>query len=140
MLGEISEKNFILHEFIGQRTTIIDTPDKTYKNKSGTIVDETMKTFTLELLEDGKMKNIIVPKHKTVFRFTLPLEMMGNFVTTSEDSISDFESIRYLDIDGTFLTKRPEDRIKKLAKHSKNMNYNLNSNLNNKNRSDILAL
>jgi RNase P/RNase MRP subunit p29 len=120
MLGEISEKNFILHEFIGQQTTIVASPDKSFLNRSGVIIDETMKTFTMEFNDNGKIRNIIVPKHKTVFSFTIPVDSNDIKNNNSKKSVNRFE--KTIEINGTILTKRSEDRIKKLVKIAKSMN------------------
>ena len=111
MTGIRTEKNFIMHEFIGLHTTIIDTPCKNYSNIKGKIIDETMKTFKIEYQARSRKKVIIVPKHKTTFQFTL--------------NENDFNlQKKTIKIDGTILTKRPEDRIKKLAKLASKLNLN----------------
>jgi RNase P/RNase MRP subunit p29 len=108
MTEPISELNFIQHELIGLQATIIDTPCDSLRNISGQIVDETMNTFKIEYLTDETLKTIIVPKHSTTFRFALP-SSVGEQPTTVE-------------VSGSLLTKRPEDRIKKLAKIVQKMN------------------
>ena len=108
MNGKVTEKNVIQHEFIGLHASIIETGCETLKNISGQIIDETMNTFKLEYRHDGKLNIIIVPKHGTTFRFTLPRFENQPLPMT-------------VDINGTILTKRPEDRIKKLAKIAKRM-------------------
>ncbi|WP_455391449.1 ribonuclease P protein component 1 [[Eubacterium] cellulosolvens] len=106
MSGAISERNLIQHELIGLQAQIIDTPCKSLKNILGIIVDETMNTFKIEYLANTTRKTIIVQKHKNTFRFTLPSKNVDQPPTEVE-------------INGTLLTKRPEDRIKKLAKFVK---------------------
>lgn len=103
MTEPISDKNFIQHELIGLQVTIIDTPCESLRNISGQIVDETMNTFEIEYLTNETLKTIIVPKHLTTFRFALPSTNTSQQPTTVE-------------VDGSLLTKRPEDRIKKLSK------------------------
>jgi ribonuclease P protein subunit POP4 len=110
MLGEITDKNIIQHEFIGLKTTIIDSPCKTIVKLTGRIVDETMNTFMLEYLADGTKKVITIPKHKTRFRFTIPVNRSNSM-----------ESEITIEIDGSILMKRPEDRIKKLSKLANKM-------------------
>jgi len=107
----ISEKNLILHEFIGLRTSIIDSPCKSLVDVSGTIVDETMNTFKIEFFTKGTQKIITVPKHKTRFRIKLPI----NREQANRDTV---------DLDGSIITKRPEDRIKKLTKLAKKLENN----------------
>ena len=109
MAGELSEKNFIQHEFIGLNATIIETPAENLQNVSGKVIDETMNTFKFECYSSGQKKVIIVPKHKTKFRFILP---------SQPNQKSKFT----LELDGTLITKRPEDRIKKLAKLANKLN------------------
>ena len=104
----ISENNLIQHELIGLKTTVIDTPCCSFKNISGQIVDETMNTFKIEYFTDDVKKIIIIPKHKTRFQFTLP-------------AISKIVHPKTVEIDGSVLMKRPEDRIKKLAKLKKKL-------------------
>ncbi len=101
----ITEKNIIQHELIGLQATILDSPCKNLRNITGEIVDETMNTFKLEYLFDGKQKVIMIPKHKTRFKFAIPVDV--DDPNGSELSV---------EIDGSILTKRPEDRIKKLSK------------------------
>ena len=102
----ISEQNLILHEFIGLHTSVIDSPCKSLVDVTGKIVDETMNTFKIEYFTKGKQKIITIPKHSTRFRIKLPV--------TGEKSSKDT-----VDLDGSILTKRPEDRIKKLTKLAK---------------------
>ena len=109
MTGQLSEKNFIQHEFIGLNATIIETPAENLKDVAGKVVDETMNTFKFECDSQGKKRVIIVPKHKTKFRFILPSQPNQNSKLT-------------LELDGTLITKRPEDRIKKLAKLANKLN------------------
>ena len=103
MSGEITEKNFIQHELIGLQASIIDTPCKSLANISGQVIDETMNTLKIEYIANDSLKSIIVPKHKTTFRFMLPV-------------FGDDQNVKPVVINGSVLTKRPEDRIKKLAK------------------------
>lgn len=102
MPGNITARNLIQHELIGLQASIVATPDKTLQNINGRVIDETMNTLKIEYSLDNQLKTIIVPKNHTIFRFTIP-------------GVKDDDS-RQVEIDGTLLTKRPEDRIKKLAK------------------------
>ncbi len=111
MVKDISRNNFIQHELIGLHAKIIDTPCKSSANISGQIIDETMNTFKIEYFSNDQKKTIIVPKNKTRFRFTLP----GTLTNKEHKSV---------EIDGALLTKRPEDRIKKLAKIVHKINRN----------------
>ena len=108
MSGNITARNLIQHELIGLQISIISAPDKTLQNITGRVIDETMNTLKIEYSLDNQPKTIIVPKNHTIFRFTIP-------------DINNAES-KQVEINGTLLTKRPEDRIKKLAKHVQNTN------------------
>lgn len=112
MPGNITARNLIQHELIGLQASIVATPDKTLQNITGQVIDETMNTLKIEYSVDGNLKTIIVPKNHTIFRFTLP-------------GLKDSDS-KQIEVNGTLLTKRPEDRIKKLAKlvHKANKNKN----------------
>ena len=105
MTGEISENNVILHELIGLQATITSSPCTSLLNRTGRVVDETMNTFSLECNDQGKLNVITVPKHTTKFEFTIPT---GRLENKSSNLI--------IELDGSILTKRPEDRIKKLVK------------------------
>ena len=76
-------------ELIGRKVTIKDCTDPNWINKSGIITDETKNTFLIT--ENGREKKIA--KNTATFEF----EYHG------EKQV----------IEGTRLTYRPEDRIKK---------------------------
>jgi RNase P/RNase MRP subunit p29 len=109
MSGNISELNFIQHELIGLQAKIIESRCLSLQNLSGTIVNETMNTFEIEYSKNRKKKTIMVPKHNIKYKFKIPIQKSGS----QNKGAKKFQSI---EIDGAVLTKRPEDRIKKLAK------------------------
>lgn len=74
-------------ELIGLDVVVLSAP---YSGISGTVVDETKNTFTIESAGTEKM----VPKPGNVFRFRMEEEEA--------------------DLDGSELLFRPEDRIKKI--------------------------
>jgi ribonuclease P protein subunit POP4 len=111
--GEVTEKNIIQHEFIGLHAEIIDSPDPSLRGVSGVIIDETMNTFKLEYSTSKNQKVIIVPKHKNRYKFTIPVSRNNSYS----------EPVNF-ELDGAILTKRPEDRIKKLAKLANKMKNN----------------
>lgn len=74
-------------ELIGLDVVVLSAP---YSGISGTVVDETKNTFTIESAGTEKM----VPKPGNVFRFRMEGEEA--------------------DLDGSELLFRPEDRIKKI--------------------------
>lgn len=78
---------FARTELIGLDVEVLSAP---YSEISGTVVDETKNTFTIESAGTEKM----VPKSGNVFRFT-------------------YEG-RTIDIIGSEIAHRPEDRIKKV--------------------------
>lgn len=86
----ITPQNVVRHELISLAVKIAKSTDPTQKGLKGTVVDETYGTLKIET----KGKEKVIPKHDTVFIFTLP-----NGVKVQ--------------IDGSLLVSRPEDRIKK---------------------------
>lgn len=86
----MDEKTFAKEEFIGLRVTIKDCTDPTWKDTSGRIVDETKHTFLIEV--DNKHRRIA--KHIAIFEF-------------------EYEK-KKIRLQGSKLTYRPEDRIKKV--------------------------
>lgn len=85
----MNEKNLVKEELIGRRVTIKECTDPSWANKSGIIIDETKNTFLIEI--DNKQKRIA--KNIAEFEF----EHDGKKTT----------------LEGSRLTYRPEDRIKK---------------------------
>lgn len=76
-------------ELIGREVEVVESRDPSWMGKKGIIVDETKNTFKIEI--DGKEK--IIAKDIARFRFRI-----GN---------------RFLEIEGSRLKYRPEERIKK---------------------------
>jgi len=87
MKADWSEAELLMGELIGLKTKITKSTRRELIGITGTIVDETMHTFTIEKTNGKEIK---VPKKSCVFQF-------GN----------------KKDIDGKKLCFRPEDRIKK---------------------------
>jgi ribonuclease P protein subunit POP4 len=85
----ITSQNITAHEWIGLKVEITRSPDTTIQGLEGVIRDETMNTFTIEA--NGKLRQ--VQKQKTIFRADLPTEKV--------------------EVDGSLLRFRPEDRVKK---------------------------
>ncbi len=85
--------NLVRHELIGLPVTVSTTTDPNKEDIRGRVVDETRNTLVIETGEREKT----IPKNETVFRFTL------------EDE--DGEPV--VEIDGTLLVGRPEERILK---------------------------
>jgi ribonuclease P protein subunit POP4 len=81
-------KNILRHELIGLYCTVIKSKNKSNIGLSGKITDETMKTIVISEKR--------IPKQDTIFRI--------------------FINDKNVDIDGNYLTSRPEDRIKKKIK------------------------
>ena len=85
----ITSQNIMSHEWIGLKVKIAKSTDPTLQGLEGVVRDETMNTFTIET--NGKLRQ--VQKRKTTFRAQLPTENV--------------------DVDGSLLRFRPEDRVKK---------------------------
>ena len=83
-------RNLVRHELISLKVKIAKSTDPTLVRVSGRVVDETYNTLKVEV--KGKEKTI--PKNGNVFIFTLP-----NGVKVQ--------------VEGSILVSRPEDRIKK---------------------------
>ncbi len=83
----------IREEFIGTEGKIARSPNKAYVGLSGEVVDETRNTFTMQ--KAGKQKKVI--KDGAVFHFK-------------------FSDGTVVEIDGSLLVGRPEDRLKKTVK------------------------
>ncbi|MCL2318188.1 MAG: ribonuclease P protein subunit [Methanomassiliicoccaceae archaeon] len=83
----MNRSDFMRTEFIGLEVEVLSAP---YSGVSGKVVDETKNTFTISSAGTERM----VPKSGNEFRFI------------SEG--------RHMDIKGTEIQHRPEDRIKKV--------------------------
>ncbi len=86
----ITPENIVRHELIGLKIKIAESSDASIKNLSGKVVDETYNTLKIETKEKEKT----VTKKDSVFVFTLPSKIR-------------------VQVDGSLLMSRPEDRIKK---------------------------
>ena len=89
----ITSKNLVHHEFIGLNVLVTNEKDSSLK-LIGTIIDETKNTIKIE---DGNNSEKIIPKKGSIFVFELP-------------------NGEKVEINGTILSIRPEDRIKKRFK------------------------
>jgi ribonuclease P protein subunit POP4 len=89
----ITKRNVLKHELIGLEARVINSSDKNLIGTYGTIIDETKDMLVVD--QAGKPK--IIQKKNSVFQLTLP-------------------SGEVVDIDGTNLVAKPEDRIKKRMK------------------------
>jgi ribonuclease P protein subunit POP4 len=85
----MQQKEYLKTEFIGKTVIIRHCTDPTWINKSGIIIDETQKTFSINL--QGTAKRIA--KNIATFEFNL-------------------EGKKIM-IEGSRIQYRPEDRIKK---------------------------
>lgn len=84
----MNARDFMRTEFIGLDVEVLSAP--CYSGLSGVVVDETKNTFTIDSAGTERM----VPKPGNVFRFA-------------------YEG-RTIDIIGSEILHRPEDRIKKV--------------------------
>jgi ribonuclease P protein subunit POP4 len=85
----ITSQNVTAHEWIGLKIKIARSTDPALQGLEGIVRDETMNMFTIE--SNGKL--LQVQKQKTTFRAELPTENV--------------------EVDGSLLRFRPEDRVKK---------------------------
>ena len=83
----MSRSDFMRSEFIGLDVVVLSAP---YSGISGKVVDETKNTFTISSAGTERM----VPKPGNEFRF--------------------MHEGKHMDIKGTEIQHRPEDRIKKV--------------------------
>jgi len=86
----ITPQNLVRHELISLPVKVASATDPTQKNLRGRVIDESYGTLKIET-ENGEK---VIAKKNTVFIFTLP-----NAVKVQ--------------VDGSLLVSRPEDRIKK---------------------------
>ena len=87
----ITPQSLVRHELIGLKMKINKSTDRTQKNLSGKVIDESYNTLKIET-KDGRESTVI--KENCVFVFTLPDKTK-------------------VQVDGKLLISRPEDRIKK---------------------------
>jgi ribonuclease P protein subunit POP4 len=85
----ITSQNITAHEWIGLKVKIVNSTDPTLQGLKGIVRDETMNTFTIET--SGTLRQ--VQKQKTTFSAELPTENV--------------------EVDGSLLRFRSEDRVKK---------------------------
>lgn len=86
----ITKRNVLRHELIGLEARVVNSSDPNLIGISGTIIDETRNMLVIEQMERPKM----VPKANSIFRITLP-------------------SGEEVELEGTKLVARPEERVKK---------------------------
>ncbi len=84
----ITQQNIVNHELVGLDVQILESKNKTIVGLSGKVIDETKSM----LLIDTKRGTKMVAKQHSKWKFTLDNQ--------------DFA------VDGTAISKRPEDRIK----------------------------
>jgi ribonuclease P protein subunit POP4 len=85
--------SIIQSELIGTRAMVVKSPNVDYMGLAGKVIDESKNTLTI--LDEGKSKRLV--KDSCIFNFT----MTDNTV---------------VEIDGSLLVGRPEDRLKKTVK------------------------
>ena len=131
----ISSNNIFYHELIGLELKVVDSSNDSLIGISGTIVDETKKTFLIEVKPRSSCENI-----ETCPGINSPIQESSNLssrstgsfirndVSINSDSalklipkdVSIFEfkvpDGTIVEIDGKILLNRPEDRIKKRYK------------------------
>jgi ribonuclease P protein subunit POP4 len=85
--------SIIQSELIGTRAIVVKSPNVNYMGLAGKVIDESKNTLTI--LDESKSKQLV--KDSCIFNFT----MTDNTV---------------VEIDGSLLVGRPEDRLKKTVK------------------------
>ena len=85
----MNQKIFAKEEFIGLPVIIIDSKDPNWKGKSGTIINETKNMFEIKI--NNKNKKIGKKKNKFEFKYKQ----------------------KKIILNGSQITYKPEDRIKK---------------------------
>ena len=131
----ISSNNIFYHELIGLELKVVDSSNDSLIGISGTVVDETKKTFLIEAKLRSSCENIeTCPGRNSPIQESsnLSSRITGSFirndVAINSDSalklipkdVSIFEfkvpDGTIVEIDGKILLNRPEDRIKKRYK------------------------
>ena len=88
----VTARNILRHELVGLNVEVISGSNKCYSAISGRVVDESRNTLMIKQGETVKR----VEKKGTHFRFRLPEG--------------------YVDVEGSALVSRPEDRVKRKSK------------------------
>ena len=127
----ISSNNIFYHELIGLELKVVDSSNDSLIGISGTIVDETKKTFLIEAKPRSSCENIeTCPGRNSPIQESSNLSSectrkVMNDVSKSalklipkDVSIFEFKvpDGTIVEIDGKILLNRPEDRIKKRYK------------------------
>ncbi len=135
----ISSNNIFYHELIGLELKVVDSSNDSLIGISGTVVDETKKTFLIEAEPRKRCENIKTEPiqessnlssectRKVMNDFSMSSDAACNQDDVSKSSqklipkdVSIFEfkvpDGTIVEIDGKILLNRPEDRIKKRYK------------------------
>lgn len=131
----ISSNNIFYHELIGLELKVVDSSNDSLIGIRGTVVDETKKTFLIEVKPRSSCENIeTCPGRNAPIQESSNLSsgstgsLIRNDVSKISDSalklipkdVSIFEfkvpDGTIVEIDGKILLNRPEDRIKKRYK------------------------
>jgi len=92
---KVKPSNILAHELIGLNVKVVSCRDPTLENVEGQVIYETRNILQIRL--NGKVKSI--PKAICRFAFHLPQEVV--------------------EVEGSKLVARPEDRVKKLRLRAK---------------------
>ena len=104
---------FPKHEFLGLKTKIIDSTDKTLIGREGVVIDETKNM--LKIRENNKI-NILVEKKNSVFEFAIEKKRLLAYVNAKNTDLELIQKEVHVCVDGILLCGRPEERIKKKTK------------------------
>jgi ribonuclease P protein subunit POP4 len=86
----VTPKDLVMHELIGLEARVVSCTNRQLEGLSGTVTDETRNMLTIETAKGEKK----LAKQDCVFSFHLP-------------------SGEWVNVRGSLLVARPEDRIKK---------------------------
>ena len=126
----ISSNNIFYHELIGLELKVVDSSNPSLIGLCGTVVDETKKTLTIEVVEDASCGVVNascgVENHSSLvedsnfgsnqqnhFNLIYKEKLIQKDVSVFQFKVPDGTIV---EIDGKILLNRPEDRIKKRYK------------------------
>ncbi len=105
----ITAKNLVKHELTGLKVEITESTDPNKIGIKGTVISESQGIITIDTGKETKR----IPKKECVFRFFLENTRSGERNKASLFSLAKAREKEAVDVIGTALIGRPEDRIKK---------------------------
>ncbi|MCK5040200.1 MAG: ribonuclease P protein subunit [Candidatus Aenigmarchaeota archaeon] len=102
---------FPKQELLGLKTKIIHSTDKTLADKEGIVIDETKNMLHIR---DSNNEVFSVEKKNCIFEFILDKERLTAYSKLAKDNNLNLKENKIaLELKGTLLCGRPEERIKK---------------------------